>query len=584
MISYDVWAPAADRVRLLADGQLYAMERTDDGWWHPLDLPTELYRPDIDYGYLLGDDDHPLPDPRSRRQPHGVHALSRTVDLTALRTESDWTGRQLAGSVIYELHIGTFTEAGTLDAAIGKLDHLVSLGIDFVEPMPVNAFNGDHGWGYDGVAWYAVHEAYGGPEAYRRFVDACHARGLGVIQDVVYNHLGPSGNYLPRFGPYLIEEAQTPWGSQLNLDGPESDEVRRYIIDNALGWFDDYGVDGLRLDAVHALVDHRAKHLLAELAERTDRLSAHLRRPLTLIAESDRNDPLTITSREAGGLGLAGQWSDDFHHALVTNLSGDTSGYFADFAGLGSLAKVIDQGFFHDGGYSGFRKRHHGQPINTALVPANRLVICAANHDQIGNRASGDRPRTRLDQRQLVIAAVITVLANQTPMIFAGEEWGASTPFAYFTSHPETELGEAVSRGRIGEFEAMGWDLSVIPDPQQRSTFENSKLDWAEPGAGEFAELLAVHTELLAIRRRYSAITDPAFTASEVDFDAEAGWLRIRRGNMVIAVNFGELTTLVPGGTEGGYDDAELIFAHGDVEVAESLALGPHSSAVLLLS
>lgn len=274
---FDVWAPLANTMRLVANGETYPMRSSDEHWWRPVNLPEELQTAEVDYGYLIDDDPTPYPDPRSRRQPAGVHGLSRTFDANAYEWgDQEWRGRQLAGSVIYELHIGTFTPDGTLDAAIDKLDHLVELGVDFVEPLPVNAFNGDAGWGYDGVYWYAVHEPYGGPAAYQRFVDACHQRGLGVIQDVVYNHLGPAGNYLGKFGPYVSSRHQTDWGDGINLDGFDSDQVRRYIIDNALMWCTDFHVDGLRLDAVHALVDTRAKHILEDLADEIHARSAFL--------------------------------------------------------------------------------------------------------------------------------------------------------------------------------------------------------------------------------------------------------------------------------------------------------------------
>src|SRR4051812_25163330 len=350
MSPYDVWAPSAGSVTLLLDGERHPMTPAEDGWY-TVDLAAD--GAEHDYGYLLGDGETPRPDPRSRRQPEGVHGLSRTFDPNAHTWgDSSWTGRQLAGGVIYELHIGTFTPEGTLDSAIGRLDHLVDLGVDFVEVLPVNAFNGTHNWGYDGVLWYAVQESYGGPAAYQRFVDACHARGLAVIQDVVYNHLGASGNYLPEFGPYLAEAGGNTWGASMNLDGPDSDEVRRYIVENALMWLRDYHVDGLRLDAVHALVDHRALHLLEQMAVEVSVLSASVRRPLTLIAESDMNDARLITSREAHGYGLDAQWSDDFHHALHVALTGETTGYYEDFQGLDVLARVLTHGFYHDGTFS----------------------------------------------------------------------------------------------------------------------------------------------------------------------------------------------------------------------------------------
>ncbi|GAB3915467.1 hypothetical protein GCM10027613_11530 [Microlunatus endophyticus] len=390
-----VWAPRAQRLAAVADGKRIELIKDEQDWWRPAaELPADLLSAlgsrEVDYGFLVDDDQQPLPDPRSRRQPDGVHGLSRSFDPEAYDWHDQrWTGRQLAGMVIYELHVGTFTAEGTLVSAVERLDHLVDLGVDAVELMPVNAFNGDHGWGYDGVCWYAVQESYGGPAAYQAFVDACHQRGIAVIQDVVYNHLGPSGNYLPRFAPYLSEGRSNTWGDTVNLDGPGSDEVRAYIIENALMWLRDYHVDGLRLDAVHALSDTRASHILEDLAAEVDALSAHLRRPLTLIAESDLNNPRLISPREAGGYGLTGQWSDDFHHALYADLTGDTSGYYADFVSPSALAKTIERGFFHDGTGSSFRGRSHGRPLDTEHVPTWRLVVFSDNHDQIGNRATG---------------------------------------------------------------------------------------------------------------------------------------------------------------------------------------------------
>ncbi len=366
--------------------------------------------------------------------------------------------------MVYELHVGTFTPGGTLDSAIERLDHLVDLGVDLVEVMPVNAFNGTHNWGYDGVAWFAVAEPYGGPDAYRRFVDACHARGLGVVQDVVHNHLGPSGNYLPLFGPYL-KAGRNTWGDLVNLDGEGSAEVRRYILDNVRMWFEDFHVDALRLDAVHALSDTSEVHLLEEMAIETAALSAHLRRPLTLIAESDLNDTTLVTPREAGGRGLDAQWSDDFHHAVHVALTGETTGYYADFEPLEALAKVCEKGFFHDGTFSSFRDRDHGRPVDTAHMPTWRLVVANQNHDQVGNRARGDRPAEHLDDDQVACAALLTLAGPFTPMLFMGEEWAASSPFAFFTSHPEPELGKATADGRIAEFEQMGWDPDEVPRP-----------------------------------------------------------------------------------------------------------------------
>ena len=531
-MTFEVWAPRPQSVRLMLDGETHGMTRDADGWWR-CDVASA---PGARYGFLLDDRADPLPDPRSLRQPDGVHAASQVHDLAFPWTDGSWTGRQLAGSVIYEMHVGTFTPEGTLDAAISRLPHLVELGIDLVEVLPVNSFNGAWNWGYDGVLWYAVDETYGGPEAYQRFVDACHAAGLGVIQDVVYNHLGPSGNYLPLYAPYLHDESANTWGASLDLSRPE---VREYIIENALMWLRDFHVDGLRLDAVHALVDDSPVHLLQELGERVDALSAHIRRPLTLIAESDLNDPKLITPREAGGYGLQAQWSDDYHHAVHVALTGETTGYYADFAPIEALAKAATRGFFHDGTWSSFRDRTHGFPIPPE-TPTWRLVAYAQDHDQIGNRATGDRLSDTLDEDLLAVAALLSLASPFTPMLFMGEEWGASTPWQFFTAHPEPELGEATARGRIAEFERMGWDPAVVPDPQDPETFRRSKLAWDEIRDGRHARLLDLHRTLIALRRREPDLTDPRFDRLSAQFSEDPKWIRIRRGALEIVVNLAD--------------------------------------------
>ena len=501
----ELWAPKARRVRMRSGaglGRESELTAAADGWWR---APVELADGDR-YGFVL-DDGELRPDPRSRRQPDGVHAASAWVDPAAfVWTDAAWTGRQLAGGLIYELHLGTFTPEGTLDAAIERLPHLVELGVSHIELLPVNGFNGVWNWGYDGVAWYTVHEAYGGPAGYARFVDAAHAAGLAVVQDVVYNHLGPSGNYLPEFGPYLREGTRNTWGDSVNLDEPA---VRAYIVENALMWLRDYHVDALRLDAVHALHDERPVHILREMAEAVDALSAHVGRPLTLIAESDMNDPTLIQPREAGGYGLTAQWSDDWHHAVHVALTGEISGYYADFAASDALEKVWTRGFFHDGTYSSFRERHHGHPI-PAEVPTWRLVTFAQDHDQIGNRAAGDRLSATLSPDRLAVAAVLTLTAPGTPMLFMGEEWGASTPWPFFTSHPEEWLGEAVRKGRAEEFAKTDWDEAAVPDPQDPATFQSAKLAWEEAETGEHARILALYRDLSRLRRERPELTDPA--------------------------------------------------------------------------
>ncbi|KRB38056.1 malto-oligosyltrehalose trehalohydrolase [Microbacterium sp. Root180] len=568
-----VWAPRARRVELHAPrlGGDLPMTSAGDGWWR---AATQLAEGD-EYGFVL-DGGAVRPDPRSQRQPRGVHDLSAVFDAGAHEwRDGAWNGRQLAGGVVYELHIGTFTDEGTLDAAARRLDHLVDLGVDFVELLPVNAFNGTHNWGYDGVLWFAVHEAYGGPAAYQRFVDACHAAGLGVIQDVVYNHLGPSGNYLPEFGPYLRDTESNTWGSSVDLDEPE---VRRHILDNAAMWLRDFHVDGLRLDAVHALKDRRSPHILQELGESVDALSAHLGRPLTLIAESDLNDARLITAREADGYGLAAQWSDDYHHALHVALTGETSGYYADFAPLSALVKASTRGFFHDGTFSSFRGRVHGRPIDPRL-PAWRLVTFSQDHDQIGNRAAGDRLSQTLDPGGLAVAAVLTLLTPFTPMLFMGEEWGASTPWQFFTSHPEPELGEATARGRKAEFARMGWDESLVPDPQDPATFRRSKLDWQERDASPHAALLELYRELIALRRRIPGLTDPDFGRIAASADEEERWFRLARPGAEILVDFSadEVRLRVPSGW------SIALTTDASARLADGIAILPPRSAVVIV-
>lgn len=579
MTEFRVWAPRATRMTLQLDGMLHPMSVEPGGWWSASGAGGE-------YGYLIDEGETPRADPRSRRQPDGVHGLSRVFDPRAHEwRDRAWTGRQLAGGVVYELHIGTFTPEGTLDAAIGRLDHLVDLGVDFVEVLPVNAFNGEWNWGYDGVLWYAVQESYGGPAAYQRFVDACHQRGLAVIQDVVYNHLGPSGNYLPEFGPYLHEGRANTWGASLNLDGPDSDAVREHVIRNALMWLDDYHVDGLRLDAVHALVDHRAVHLLEELAERVDALSAHLGRPLTLIAESDLNDPRMIRPREAHGYGIAAQWSDDFHHAVHVAVSGETVGYYEDFAPLAALKDVLERGFFHARTTSTFRGRLHGRPIDVERTPAWRLVVFDQDHDQVGNRASGDRLAASVDDGGLAIAAALTLLSPFTPMLFMGEEWAASTPWQFFTSHPEPELGRATAEGRIAEFARMGWDPAVVPDPQDPETFRRSKLDWAEPYPEADVDtrqtlMLRWYRDLIALRRERPELTDPSMLATRVDVDEEARTVLVHRGGVVIAVNLGPAGTATTLGGRVLLHSGELA-GHDVPEAAQALVLPARSVVVV---
>jgi maltooligosyltrehalose trehalohydrolase len=564
-----VWAPHATRIRLVSGGETGPMTRTDDGWWHG-------HPPADDYAFLIDDDETPKPDPRSVWQPDGVHGPSRVYDHAAFDwTDAGWTGRTLAGSVIYELHVGTFTPDGTFDAAIERLDHLVDLGVDLVELLPVNAFNGVHNWGYDGVGWFAVHEPYGGPDGLKRLVDACHARGLGVVIDAVYNHFGPSGAYAPMFGPYLTDGSNT-WGRSLNLDGPESGEVRRFIIDSALHWLRDFHADGLRLDAVHALVDRGATHLLEQLAAEVDALSTHVNRPLTLIAESDLNDARLITPREANGYGLQAQWDDDVHHALHTLLTGERQGYYADFGSPECLATVWQGAFFHAGTWSSFRRRVHGRPIDRARTPGYRFIAYLQDHDQIGNRAVGDRLTATLTTGQLKLGAVLLLTGPFTPMLFMGEEWAARTPWQFFTSHPEPELGAAVGAGRKAEFGRHGW-TGDVPDPQDPATFAASKLDWSEPTRPEHAEMLAVYRELIALRRSVADLSDPRL--DRVGVTTGPDHLVIRRGAHVVVANLADRPTRIE--VPYGVDTVVYGTEQGIAMEAGSVELPGHAAAVL---
>ena len=548
MTEFRVWAPDASRVAAEVSGQLHQMSDAGGGWWSVV-VPSAPAK--ACYGFRLDDGDL-LADPRSPRQPDGPQGLSQRYDHAAFSwTDDGWRGVPLAGSVIYELHVGTFTPEGTFDGAIKRLDHVRDLGVDTIELMPVAAFPGQRGWGYDGIGLWAVHEPYGGPDGLKRFVDACHDRGLAVILDVVYNHVG-IGNRLADFGPYFTDAHVTPWGPAVNLDQAGSDEVRGFIIGNALMWLREYHLDGLRLDAVHALADGRALHLLEELSAEVRALSAELNRELLLIAESDANDPRLVTSREAGGYGLTAHWSDDFHHALHAALTGERHGYYADFGSMAALAKTLTSVYFHNGSWSAFRGRSHGRQVDVLRLPAHRFLCYLQDHDQVGNRAAGDRLAASLSIDLLKVGAGLVLTAPFTPMLFMGEEWGAQTPWQYFTDHPDAELGRAVAAGRRAEFAPHGWRADEVPDPQDEATFARSKLDWAEPAAGMHAELLAWYRTMIALRHQCPELTDPRLHQVHVSWDESARWLMISRGKLRVAANFGQSAQRLPLGAPSG--------------------------------
>jgi 1,4-alpha-glucan branching enzyme len=524
--TFSVWAPAAGQVEVEVAGQRYPMSQenagTSSGWWSA-DVPDVAAG--IDYGFRL-DDGETLPDPRSLRQPFGIAGLSRRYDHSAFPwTDRRWRGGPLHGSVIYELHVGTFTREGTFDAAIGRLDHLRDLGVHAVELMPVASFPGEHGWGYDGINLWAVHEPYGGPDGLKRFVDACHARGLAVLLDVVYNHVGV-GNRLGDFGPYFTEAHVTPWGPAVNLDQPGS-------------------------DAVHALEDHRALHFLEELATEVQALAARLNRELVLVAESDSNDPRLVTSREAGGYGLTAQWSDDFHHAVHAAITGERQGYYCDFGSMAALAKTYTKVFFHDGIWSAFRGRTHGRQVDVFRIPAHRFLGYLQDHDQIGNRATGDRIAAIVPADLVKVGAGLVLTSPYTPMLFMGEEWGADTPWQYFTDHIDPGLAKAVAEGRKAEFATHGWDAADVPDPQDKQTFLRSKLDWAQRNREPYLGVLAWYRELITLRRTRPELTDPRLDRVHADFDEAARWIMVSRGRLRIAANLGPKAVRLPLGQPG---------------------------------
>ena len=541
MHRFRVWAPRTERVDVLHRGRRLRMSAASGGWF---EVAVGDAEPGDDYAFSL-DGGPPRPDPRSPWQPAGIHGPSRLLDHAAFPwTDDTWRGGALRGAVLYELHVGTFTPEGTFEAVIPHLAELVELGVTAVEVMPVAEFSGDRGWGYDGVDLFAPHHAYGGPMGLKRLVDACHARGLAVVLDVVYNHLGPAGNYLSEFGPYFTDRYATPWGEAVNLDGPDSDPVRAFFLENATMWLCDYHVDGLRLDAVHAIVDTSAVHLLEELAERVDELEAVLGRTLVLIAESDANDPRIVRAREAGGYGIDGQWSDDFHHALHALLTGERRGYYADFGSFADLAAALTHVFVNDGRYSTFRRRRHGRPATG--LPGWRFVAYLQNHDQIGNRAGGERMSLLVNERRLKIGAALVLTAPYVPLLFQGEEWGAHTPFLYFTDHREPDLGRAVSEGRRREFADFGWAPEDVPDPQAPETFTRSKLDWTECTRPPHAELLTWHRELLHLRRHTPALADGRVDRVHVRYDDSGGWLLIERDPITIACNLSAQPATIP--------------------------------------
>ncbi len=570
-----LWAPFPVNVLMIVDGKPFPMTKGRRGWW-VLDSPSLVHG--TDYAFVLDGSD-PLPDPRSTWQPYGVHGFSRCLDHSLFPwTDTRWQPPPLSSALIYELHVGTFSPQGTFEGVRSLLDHFVNLGVTHVELMPVSSFPGRRGWGYDGVDLYAPHEPYGGPEALKSLVDACHAKGLAVILDVVYNHLGPDGNYLERFGPYFTDHYASPWGKAVNFDGPGSDEARRFFIDNALMWLKDYHMDGLRLDAVHAIVDTSAVHFLEQLSSEVQTLEKVLGRHLILIAESNLNDPRIVQPREIGGYGIHAQWNDDLHHALHAVLTGEKDGYYMDFGSIGGIAKALKEAFVYDGCYSSYRDRVHGRPVHG--MNGDRFVVYLQTHDQVGNRAKGERAGELMNTSGIMAASALVFCSPYIPMIFQGEEWAASSPFQYFTDHVDEDLGRAVVIGRKNEFASFGWNPEDIPDPQAEETFMRSRLVWGERMQEPHRSVFEWYVKMILLRKSYPELMDGDLAGVRVKYDEEGRWIMMRRGRIITACNLSPQTRTLALST-GRLREIVLSSAEGAFLEEESLRLPPGSTVII---
>ncbi|MCP8304817.1 MAG: malto-oligosyltrehalose trehalohydrolase [archaeon] len=578
---FAVWAPrrkkASIKINAGGRGDLIPMKKDYKGYWK---VVLENIRPGMRYCYRL-DDGRDRPDPASHFQPEGIHGPSCVVDHSSFRWDDrGGRGTDLSDMIIYELHVGAFTPEGTFESIIPRLDDLSDLGVNTIEIMPVAQFPGQRNWGYDGVYPYAVQNTYGGPEGLKRLVNECHNKGIAIILDVVYNHLGPEGNYLGDFGPYFTDKYKTPWGRAINFDGPFSDNVRNFFIKNALFWFRNYHIDALRIDAVHSIFDMSAKPFLLELAERVDEFSRKHRSKCYLIAESDLNDSKVIRPKEMGGYGIDAQWLSDFHHALHTLLTNEDKGYYADFGKIEHLVKAIREGFVYSGQYSKYRLRLHGN--SSKDCPTHRFIVFAQNHDQVGNRMLGERLTSLISFEGLKLAAGIVILSPYIPLFFMGEEYGEESPFLYFTSHSDPRLVDAVRKGRIEEFEAFRWK-GEPPDPQNPETFLRSKIRWERRKDEKHRVLLEFYKYLIRLRKTVSALSRPDRQGLDV-YGLEAEKLVfIRRwviGSSVFSIfNFNKrdmrTTVSLP---EGEYlkvlDSAEERWGGPESDLPKRIALG----------
>jgi maltooligosyltrehalose trehalohydrolase len=550
---FRVWAPFAHEVtlRILSPAQLeIPMTRSDRGYYECI---AEGVRPGSLYLYRL-DEGNSYPDPASRSQPHGVHGPSQIITTGFPWQDHAWSGMPIQDYVIYELHVGAFTPEGTFNAALDQLEHLQDLGITAVGLMPVAQFPGDRNWGYDGVYPFAVQDSYGGTEGLKRFVNACHRKGIAVIMDVVYNHLGPEGNYLGAFGPFFTDRYRTPWGTAINFDGPESDEVRRFFIENALYWITEFHADALRLDAIHAILDFSARPFLHELSESVQFRADELNRRVYLIGESSLNDARLVCPRDKGGIGLDAQWNDDFHHALHVLLTGEDSGYYRDFGQVEDLVKAFRDGYVYSGQYSVYRKRRHGN--SSRQIPARRLVVYSQNHDQVGNRAKGDRLSSVVSFEALKLAAGAVLLSPFVPLLFMGEEYAEEAPFSYFVSHSDAGLIEAVRRGRREEFADFRW-LEEPADPQAVETFQRAFIRLQLSRGGVHRTLFAFYRELIRLRKERPALRRLSKKFLEVIGDEKSKMIVLRRWSRT--------------------EEATVIFHFGKSPIAVDIPLPIHS-------
>ena len=568
---FRVWAPERDSVELhivAPRDERIAMQKTETGYHEATVECGEGTR----YFYVIGENDRP--DPASRFQPEGVHGPSEVVGQEFDWTDKGWKGVPLQDYVVYELHVGTFTEEGTFDAMIPRLDELKALGVTAVELLPVAQFPGARNWGYDGTYVSAAQDSYGGPRALKRLVDACHQRGLAIVLDVVYNHLGPEGNYLGEYGPYFTDRYKTPWGLALNFDGPRSDDVRWYFVHSALQFVDEFHFDGLRVDAVHAIVDHSAEPFLQDLCTAVHKRAEELGRTIVMIAESDLNDPRVITPPEEFGMGFDTQWADDFHHSLHTLLTGEQDGYYSGFPVKPSnLARVLTTGYLYTGQHSVYRGRKYGLEPKTR--DGAQFVVSIQNHDQVGNRMMGDRLASIVSYDQARLAAAATILSPFVPMLFMGEEYGEKRPFQYFTSHSDPALIEAVRNGRRSEFDDFAWQ-GEAPDPDDEETFNRSKIDWSARERGEHQSMWNFYKELLRLRRDTPALRDLSLDNVRAHADDEKKVLIVERGDVLVAFNFSDATQTVsaPQGSWNALLDTGSKIGGG------SMTLPPHGFAV----